>query len=176
MVQNHENFIKKITSGKNGVTIISLVVTIVIILILAGITLNITIGEDGLISKSKEITNDIVKSEEEAQTQINSLQTAQSESLGVTNLEDTTPPSISMNILTNPVIVEVTVTETQSGLDRIEYSNDGGKTWVTNENDKTAKKYNFGYLQAGSYTIKVRAYDKNGNKSEELSQVIEVNN
>ena len=91
---------------------------------MAGITLNITIGEDGLISKSKEITNDIVKSEEEAQTQINSLQTAQSESLGVTNLEDTTPPSISMNILTNPVIVEVTVTETQSGLDRIEYSND----------------------------------------------------
>ena len=81
-----------------------------------------------------------------------------------------------MNILTNPVIVEVTVTETQSGLDRIEYSNEGRITWVTNENDKIAKKYNFGDLQAGSYTIKVRAYDKNGNKSEELSQVIEVNN
>ena len=81
MVQNHE-----IKNKQKGITLISIVVTIVIILILAGITLNITIGEDGLISKSKEITNDIVKSEEEAQTQINSLQTAQSESLGVTNL------------------------------------------------------------------------------------------
>lgn len=175
MVLNHENSIKEIIRGKNGITIISLVLTIVIILILAGITLNVTIGQDGLISKTKKIANDITKSEEEAQTQINSLQTTQNESLGVTNIEDTTPPSISMNVLTNPVVVEVTVTETQSGLDRIEYSSDGGKTWVTNENDKTAKKYNFGDLQPGSYTIKVRAYDKSGNKSKELSQVIEVN-
>ena len=51
MVQNHE-----IKNKQKGITLISLVVTIVIILILAGITLNITIGEDGLISKSKEIT------------------------------------------------------------------------------------------------------------------------
>ena len=41
-----------ITKDK-GITLVALVITIIILIILAGITLNIVLGEDGLINKAK---------------------------------------------------------------------------------------------------------------------------
>lgn len=38
----------------NGITIISLAVTIIILIILAGVSLNLILGENGLIGKAKE--------------------------------------------------------------------------------------------------------------------------
>ena len=44
---------KKINKiGKNAITLIALVITIIIILILAGVTLTILIGENGLFAKT----------------------------------------------------------------------------------------------------------------------------
>ena len=37
---------------KNGITLIALVITIIILLILAGITLNIIMGEEGLLGRA----------------------------------------------------------------------------------------------------------------------------
>ena len=37
-----------------GITLIALIVTIVILLILAGVTLNLVLGDNGIISKAKE--------------------------------------------------------------------------------------------------------------------------
>ena len=50
---------KKITQEKRekGITLIALVVTIVVLLILAGVSINLIIGQDGLISKAKEAKN-----------------------------------------------------------------------------------------------------------------------
>ena len=52
------NLIKKdedrnITISKNGITLISLVITIIILIILAGIVINLTIGERGIFNKAK---------------------------------------------------------------------------------------------------------------------------
>ena len=47
----------KIQKGKNGITLIALVVTIVVLLILAGISINMTLGNNGIISKAKEARN-----------------------------------------------------------------------------------------------------------------------
>ena len=44
----------KIIKEKKGITLITLAVTIVVILILAGITIDVTLGENGIINKSKE--------------------------------------------------------------------------------------------------------------------------
>lgn len=44
---------KKTLRERKGITLIALIITIIILLILAGITLNLVIGENGLISKSK---------------------------------------------------------------------------------------------------------------------------
>lgn len=45
---------KKKYISQKGITIISLVVTIIILIILAGISLNLILGENGLIGKAKE--------------------------------------------------------------------------------------------------------------------------
>ena len=42
------------TKGKDGITLIALVVTIVVLLILAGVSLNLVLGSNGIVTKSKE--------------------------------------------------------------------------------------------------------------------------
>ena len=39
---------------QNGITIISLVVTIIVLIILAGVSINLILGENGIITKAKE--------------------------------------------------------------------------------------------------------------------------
>ena len=44
-------------NGNKGITLVALVVTIVILLILAGITIELTLGSDGIIQKTKFAKN-----------------------------------------------------------------------------------------------------------------------
>lgn len=44
--------------NSNGITLIALVITIIILIILAGVSINITIGEDGIITKAKKAKED----------------------------------------------------------------------------------------------------------------------
>ena len=48
-----------------GITLIALVITIIIMLILAGVTLKQALGEHGLIKEAKGSINDYIESEEE---------------------------------------------------------------------------------------------------------------
>ena len=41
------------TKENNGITLVALVVTIVVLLILAGVTINLVLGENGLITQAK---------------------------------------------------------------------------------------------------------------------------
>ena len=58
---------------ESGITIISLVVTIIILIILAGISINLTIGEDGLITKAKQAKENIELAQIEEQVHLNEL-------------------------------------------------------------------------------------------------------
>ena len=53
----------------DGITLISLVITILVIIILAGVTINLTVGENGIFSKAKfakeKYTNEEIKEQEE---------------------------------------------------------------------------------------------------------------
>ena len=49
-------------NSQRAITLIALIVTIVILLILAGVSLNLVIGNNGIISKSKEAVNEYEKS------------------------------------------------------------------------------------------------------------------
>ena len=44
----------KIYKNKNGITLIALVITIIIMLLLAAIAIQLTLGENGLIAKSTQ--------------------------------------------------------------------------------------------------------------------------
>lgn len=45
---------KIVSKGKKGITLISLVITIVVLLILAGISINAVVGDNGIIKKAQE--------------------------------------------------------------------------------------------------------------------------
>ena len=45
---------KKLKKGNEGITLVALVVTIVVLLILAGISLNLVLGENGIITRAQE--------------------------------------------------------------------------------------------------------------------------
>lgn len=49
--------------GKKGITLISLVVTIIVLLILAGITINMLFGENGLLNRATDTTEEYSKAE-----------------------------------------------------------------------------------------------------------------
>ena len=50
--KNKRNYLKQ-----NGITLIALVVTIVVLLILAGVSINAVFGQDGIIQKAKDAQN-----------------------------------------------------------------------------------------------------------------------
>ena len=58
---------------KRGITLITLAVTIVVILILAGVTIDVTLGENGILNKSKEAANRMNNLVKEDETELNEL-------------------------------------------------------------------------------------------------------
>ena len=48
----HTNDLRK----ESGITLVALVVTIVVLLILAGVSINLVVGQNGLINRAKEAT------------------------------------------------------------------------------------------------------------------------
>ena len=63
----------KSIKGNSGITLITLAVTIVVILILAGGTLDVTLGENGILNKSKEAANRMNNLVKEDETELNEL-------------------------------------------------------------------------------------------------------
>ncbi len=57
----------------DGITLITLVITIVLLIILAGIMINISLGENGLFTRAKEARNKYWKAEKEEQQLLNEL-------------------------------------------------------------------------------------------------------
>ena len=58
---------------ESGITIITLAVIIIVMIILAGVSLNMTIGDNGLISQSQKTRENIELAQEEGQERLNSL-------------------------------------------------------------------------------------------------------
>ena len=66
--KNKRNYLRE-----NGITLIALVVTIVVLLILAGVSVNALFGNNGIIEKAKEAQNKMDKATENDQKEINEL-------------------------------------------------------------------------------------------------------
>ena len=56
-----------------AITLIALIVTIIVLLILAGVTINSVVGTDGVIKKSKIAVNEYKKKSEEEENSIKDL-------------------------------------------------------------------------------------------------------
>ena len=64
---------KKNNLGEKGITLIALVVTIVVLLILAGVSVNALFGNSGIIEKAKEAQNAMDKATENDREEIGKL-------------------------------------------------------------------------------------------------------
>ena len=67
---------------EGGITLVALVVTIVILLILAGVSLNLVIGNEGILTRSKEAANKYGKQAENEQQGLNDIETWLGEQFG----------------------------------------------------------------------------------------------
>ena len=74
-----------------GVTMVALVVTIIILLILAGVVITLVVGDNGIITRAKRATEIYKKAEENEQIQLNNLYTqlASYDSVGGNDTVDT---------------------------------------------------------------------------------------
>ena len=156
--------------NSNGITLVALVVTIVVLLILTSISINILTGDNGFITKAREIRNNIEKAEAEGQARINNMKEAEYTEDGTVVLNDENAPTINSmeitDVTSSSFTVKVNVTETGSGLAKIEYSIDDGEHYTT-PNYNQAKSYTFEDLEIGfeEYKVKVKATDVNNNSS-----------
>ena len=113
-------------SGKEnrGITLIVLAVTIVVILILAGVTIDVTLGENGILNKSKEAAdrmNNLVKEDE---TELNEL---------LNELNDTMESNWDSNI---EIPEENTIPDPEPEIPNID-----DNTGIQNENIKVKDEY-----------------------------------
>ena len=69
-IKTNEKLKEKAYSNQTGITLIALVVTIVVLLILAGVSLNAIFGQDGIIQKAKDSQN---KMDEATQNDLDSI-------------------------------------------------------------------------------------------------------
>ncbi len=69
-IKTNKKSARKNYSNQTGITLIALVVTIVVLLILAGVSINAVFGQDGIIQKAKDSQN---KMDEAQQKDLNSI-------------------------------------------------------------------------------------------------------
>ena len=62
-MKNKNRFLKKLKKEGKGITLIALVVTIIVLLILAGVAINLTIGNDGIITRAIKAREENEKAE-----------------------------------------------------------------------------------------------------------------
>ena len=68
MIKDKKKSIKHIKDSKKGITLVALVVTIIVLLILAGVTITSLLGDDGIIAKAQraaDLTNAAIQQEQE---------------------------------------------------------------------------------------------------------------
>ena len=122
---------KKRSLQEKGITLIALVVTIIILLILAGVTLNIALSDGGLFSKTQEAAEKYKQAQSDEEEMVRQITTQMySEYVGAEILNYTPNPK------DNP---EITITKDQSGL--TDYTNAQGTGFVNVDSNDYSQKF-----------------------------------
>ena len=150
---------KKIKEAK-GITLVALVITIIILLILAGVALSLVIGENGLIAKSKESVEKYKDKAKAEKWQLEDIE-AGMEKIDLAELKDEEehPELKQMKLLLNITEdnKEIQLPAYQYTYENYTYDcsvqwGDGTTEQVTNENAKTTKHT---YANTGTYTVTI---------------------
>ena len=72
-IKTNKKIKRKVYSNQTGITLVALVVTIVVLLILAGVSISTLFGDSGIIEKAEEAQNVMDKAKEDDKNNINEL-------------------------------------------------------------------------------------------------------
>ena len=89
---------------ENGITLIALVITIIILIILAGISIGMLVGDNGIITKAKQAKQDTEVAQEEQDKSLTNMEEYIKEQINETSSlpEDTGKPELqSLKMLFN---------------------------------------------------------------------------
>ena len=159
-----------------GITLITLVITILIIIILSGITIKATLGDNGLIHQAQLEKDSVEGTIESESSKMNSLLQeyanlmAEDAEGGIQEPEeDTTPPTVTIiegEITSNSITITVSANDPESGLASenayIYYLNGAEHT----RNNSSSCTFT-GLTAETQYTIKVEVYNGVGIKGED---------
>ena len=117
---------KKMFKSKTGVTLIALIITIILLLILATVTISALTGENGLITSTKRAEEQHKDGEEKEETSLNSIDDYISEGMDISkggHVTVTKNPSTPHSATT----VEITLS---GDSEQIEYSINNGSSYI----------------------------------------------
>ena len=163
----------KIETEEKGITLVALILTVVIMLILAAVTINVTLGEGGLIEQAQHAAEQTANAAKSEQEQLASLEQELANILAEDGQitppkPDQIPPvvsNITINEVTDSTIkITVTASDEQSGLAESNayryYINDE----PTPREISSSNTYTYTGLNASTtYNIKVEVVDKENN-------------
>ncbi len=175
---------------EKGITLIALVVTIILLLILAGVTISQIAGSNGLFQRARQAVEKYKNAAEEEQIQIGMLEQYVSDFSVVVGDEGENKSSVTIKTFTvsgDAKNKQITVKLTVEGeANKIQLSIDNGKTWVPNEEElegtegaeeETEYTYTFENLDLGkSYYVRVKVYDNEGKYVEAISDIVTLSN
>ena len=84
-IKINKKSVRRNYSNQTGITLIALVVTIVVLLILAGVTINAVFSDRGIIKKAQDAQNKANESIQKDMEQINALENWLNENTGESN-------------------------------------------------------------------------------------------
>ena len=161
------------TLKEKGITLVALSVTIIILLMLAGVTIAQISGEDGLFSRVKKAVGDYQSTQSYEEQAILEFEKYVTDFTITGGDEEVALKIVGVEAKAGTDKIDVVV-EIEGTASKIEYSIDYGETWKTKEDDIVSKKYTFEQLKPGSYIVKVRAYDEEGRYQEATSNIVTV--
>ena len=74
-----------IKNNENAITLVALVVTIIVLIILAGISISLVLGDNGIITKAKDARSNFIRSANEEQTGLDNLYAEMNEKISGTS-------------------------------------------------------------------------------------------
>ena len=134
--------------NQSGITLVALVVTIVVLLILAGVSINLVLGENGLITQAKEAREQTKSAEVNEKSQMDSASDFISETVNNTELPQTNETKPYMPGDTFTVVAGTTL---DNGL-TIQDAAENGNQYVWVEVPKTATVYPTAGLNITEFT------------------------
>ena len=122
------NIVRTKIKNKNAITLISLIITIVILIILAGVSINLLLGEDGIIERAKKSKEETLIEQYKEQIEIIKAETVLKNDNEITleKLKDAFDDETQKDWINNTEII------TDNGIDKIKLTtNDGYIFYIT---------------------------------------------